>query len=107
MESPTCNCLYTSESIVTIIPGTSSWSAGYGACPTSCLLPFTSPCWLHRVLDSLHLALCIHMLYWYLVTNYGNSLELLEVQWSFQVSLVLLIVLFLLTFTRLTRLRPS
>lgn len=39
--------------------------------------------------------------------NYGNSLELLEVQWSFQVSLVLLIVLFLLTFTRLTRLRPS
>ena len=44
-----------------------------------------SLCTLRRALDSLHVVLCIYMLYWYLVTSYGNVLDLLEVHWSFRV----------------------
>ncbi|KZT68575.1 hypothetical protein DAEQUDRAFT_738629 [Daedalea quercina L-15889] len=40
-----------------------------------------SVCWLW-MLDAAHLALCIHMVYWYLVTNYTNPPALLGVVWS-------------------------
>ncbi|KIM90319.1 hypothetical protein PILCRDRAFT_812062 [Piloderma croceum F 1598] len=39
-------------------------------------------------LDALHLALISHAVYFYLVTNYGNPLELTKVIWSFHLQLV-------------------
>ncbi|PCH45000.1 hypothetical protein WOLCODRAFT_77734 [Wolfiporia cocos MD-104 SS10] len=36
-------------------------------------------------LDTVHLGLCFHMVYWYLITNYANPTQLLIVVWSFQV----------------------
>ena len=40
---------------------------------------------LDRLLDAVHLALCIHMVYWYLVTNFLNPFALVEIVWSFKV----------------------
>ena len=40
---------------------------------------------LHRMLDTLHVVVCIYMMYWYLITNYGNPNELLVVHWTFEV----------------------
>jgi len=40
------------------------------------------------VLDALHLAFCLHMLYWYLVTNYLNPIVLLDVVWSFKAQIM-------------------
>ncbi|KAI0732624.1 hypothetical protein C8Q72DRAFT_93281 [Fomitopsis betulina] len=45
-------------------------------------------CWLW-ILDSLHLAFCVYMLYWYLITSYGNKLELLVVHWSFKTEIII------------------
>ncbi|KAI6006489.1 hypothetical protein F5J12DRAFT_94636 [Pisolithus orientalis] len=40
------------------------------------------------ILDSLHVAFVCHILYYYLITNYGNSLSLEFVIWSFPASLL-------------------
>ncbi|KAI6158148.1 hypothetical protein BKA82DRAFT_283364 [Pisolithus tinctorius] len=40
------------------------------------------------VLDSLHVAFMCHILYYYLITNYGNPLSLEFVIWSFPASLI-------------------
>lgn len=40
-----------------------------------------------RVLNALHLALCSHAVYFYVITNYANPLALDSVVWSFRVSL--------------------
>ncbi|EPS97992.1 hypothetical protein FOMPIDRAFT_1051898 [Fomitopsis schrenkii] len=45
-------------------------------------------CWLWA-LDSLHLAFCVYMLYWYLITSYGNVFKLQEVHWSFQAETIM------------------
>jgi hypothetical protein len=39
-----------------------------------------------RFLDAFHLALISHSVYFYLVTDYANPLELTHVVWSFHVS---------------------
>jgi hypothetical protein len=39
-----------------------------------------------RTLDALHLALIIHCVYYYLVTNYANVDVLMEIVWSYKVS---------------------
>ncbi|KAH9834573.1 uncharacterized protein C8Q71DRAFT_859549 [Rhodofomes roseus] len=44
-------------------------------------------CWLW-LLDATHLVLCIHMIYWYLVTNYLDPLALLEIVWSFKAQII-------------------
>jgi len=44
-------------------------------------------CWLW-LLDAVHLALISHAVYFYLVTNYANPLELSHVVWSFHLQLV-------------------
>lgn len=40
-----------------------------------------------RLLDATHLALCMHMVYWYLVTNFFNPQALPNTVWSFKVSI--------------------
>ncbi|KAG1778177.1 hypothetical protein EV702DRAFT_968559, partial [Suillus placidus] len=40
-----------------------------------------------RICDALHLALTIHSVYYYLVTNYANFGVLTEIVWSLKVSL--------------------
>lgn len=40
----------------------------------------------HRVLDTAHVVVCIYMMYWYLVANYGEPNQLLIVHWTFEVS---------------------
>ncbi|PCH45003.1 hypothetical protein WOLCODRAFT_78261 [Wolfiporia cocos MD-104 SS10] len=37
------------------------------------------------ILDTLHMILSFHAVYWYLITNFGNSTELSIVVWSFKV----------------------
>ncbi|KZT03225.1 uncharacterized protein LAESUDRAFT_660289 [Laetiporus sulphureus 93-53] len=44
-------------------------------------------CWLW-LLDAVHLAFVVHMVYWYLVTNYFNPLELTVIVWTFKVSVL-------------------
>ena len=39
-----------------------------------------------RLLDAFQLALVSHAVYFYLVTNYANPIELTQVVWSFRVS---------------------
>ncbi|KAG2739230.1 hypothetical protein P692DRAFT_201729967, partial [Suillus brevipes Sb2] len=39
-----------------------------------------------RILDGIHLALVIHCIYYYLVTNYANFDVLTEIVWSLKVS---------------------
>ncbi|KAH9929337.1 uncharacterized protein B0H18DRAFT_207484 [Fomitopsis serialis] len=46
-----------------------------------------SVCWLW-MLDAAHLVLCIHLVYWYLVTNYLDPLVLLDIVWSFKVQII-------------------
>ncbi|KAI0724648.1 hypothetical protein C8Q72DRAFT_889705 [Fomitopsis betulina] len=46
-----------------------------------------SVCWLW-LLDAVHLALCIHMVYWYLVTDYLNPAALLDIVWSFKAQII-------------------
>ncbi|KAF9040434.1 hypothetical protein BDZ89DRAFT_347249 [Hymenopellis radicata] len=46
-------------------------------------------------LDALHLALIAHGLYFYLVTNYGESLALVRIVWSFKFQVVLEVVVVL------------
>ncbi|PCH44981.1 hypothetical protein WOLCODRAFT_19294 [Wolfiporia cocos MD-104 SS10] len=41
------------------------------------------------LLDSVHLALCFHMVYWYLITNYARPTQLLLVVWSFKAQIIL------------------
>ncbi|EPS97964.1 hypothetical protein FOMPIDRAFT_1096030, partial [Fomitopsis schrenkii] len=41
-------------------------------------------CFLWAV-DTVHLIICIYMVYWYLVINYGIVLELLVTHWTFRV----------------------
>ena len=36
-------------------------------------------------MDTVHVVVCIYMMYWYLITNYGNPDELLIVHWTFEV----------------------
>ena len=38
-----------------------------------------------RFLDALHLALCAHFVYYYLVVNYDDPSALLHMVWSFKV----------------------
>ncbi|RPD63518.1 hypothetical protein L227DRAFT_392609 [Lentinus tigrinus ALCF2SS1-6] len=45
-------------------------------------------CWL-CFLDALHLALCAHFVYFYLVINYDDSSALLHIVWSFKVRTVI------------------
>ena len=40
---------------------------------------------LHRILDTIHVVVCIYMMYWYLITNYGKTSELVVVHWTFGV----------------------
>ncbi|KAG1733035.1 uncharacterized protein EDB91DRAFT_651926 [Suillus paluster] len=40
------------------------------------------------ILDASHLALIVHCVYYYLVTNYGNTSVLTEVVWSFKLQIV-------------------
>lgn len=42
-----------------------------------------------RILDALHLALVVHCVYYYLVTNYANFNALTEIVWSLKVSFLL------------------
>ncbi|EPT00014.1 hypothetical protein FOMPIDRAFT_1060560 [Fomitopsis schrenkii] len=46
-----------------------------------------SVCWLW-LLDAVHLALCVHMVYWYLVTNFLNPFALVEIVWSFKAQII-------------------
>ncbi|KAG2339036.1 hypothetical protein BDR05DRAFT_892391 [Suillus weaverae] len=50
------------------------------------LIVRTSRCLICQILDALHLALIIHCIYYYLVTNYANFNVLTEIVWSFKVS---------------------
>ncbi|KAI0946396.1 hypothetical protein AcW1_009869 [Taiwanofungus camphoratus] len=45
-------------------------------------------CWLW-CLDSVHLTLCFHMVYWYLITNYADPDALFHVIWSFKAQIIL------------------
>ncbi|KAG0698133.1 hypothetical protein DFH29DRAFT_113285 [Suillus ampliporus] len=45
------------------------------------------------ILDALHMALIVHCVYYYLVTNYANIGALTEIVWSFKLQLVIDIVL--------------
>ncbi|KAI0945363.1 hypothetical protein AcW1_001605 [Taiwanofungus camphoratus] len=45
-------------------------------------------CWLW-LLDALHLAFCLHMVYWYFIINYDNPEELLYIVWSFKGQIIL------------------
>ncbi|KAG1861781.1 hypothetical protein DFJ58DRAFT_657271 [Suillus subalutaceus] len=40
----------------------------------------------HLILDAVHLALIVHCVYYYLVSNYANVNALTEIVWSFKVS---------------------
>ncbi|OBZ74770.1 hypothetical protein A0H81_05693 [Grifola frondosa] len=46
-----------------------------------------SVCWLW-LLDAFHLALSVHLVYYYLVINYANPSALLDIVWSFKVQIV-------------------
>ena len=46
-------------------------------------LPLALTC--RRFLDALHLALCAHFVYYYLVVNYDDPSALLHMVWSFKV----------------------
>ena len=37
---------------------------------------------MHRFLDTVHLVLCVYMVYYYVVTEFGNEFALLTVHWS-------------------------
>ncbi|KAI5985071.1 hypothetical protein EDD15DRAFT_2304331, partial [Pisolithus albus] len=39
------------------------------------------------ILDTLHVSFMCHMLYYYLITNYGNPTSLEYIVWSFPVSI--------------------
>ncbi|EPS97965.1 hypothetical protein FOMPIDRAFT_1017977 [Fomitopsis schrenkii] len=41
------------------------------------------------MLDTAHVVVSIYMMYWYLITNYGNPAELLIVHWTFEAMTVL------------------
>jgi len=43
---------------------------------------------LTRILDAIHLALIIHCVYYYLVTNYANINALTEIVWSLKLQIV-------------------
>ncbi|KAG1725019.1 uncharacterized protein EDB91DRAFT_118501 [Suillus paluster] len=45
------------------------------------------------VLDAMHLALIVHSVYYYVVTNFGNISVLIEVVWSFKLQMVLNILI--------------
>ncbi|KAG1879086.1 hypothetical protein F4604DRAFT_1923237 [Suillus subluteus] len=40
------------------------------------------------ILDALHLALIVHCVYYYLVSNYANVIALTEIVWSFKLQIV-------------------
>ncbi|CCM05285.1 uncharacterized protein FIBRA_07497 [Fibroporia radiculosa] len=42
-------------------------------------------CWL---LDATHVALCVHMVYWYLVANFFDPVALFEIVWSFKAQIM-------------------
>jgi hypothetical protein len=45
------------------------------------------------VLDALHLALCLHAVYTYIVTGFGNYFNLVHVVWSIKVQLSVNVVI--------------
>jgi len=55
-------------------------------CPWNCIVVSDMPRPSLRVLDTLHLALITHCMYYYLVTNYADVSALHGIVWSFKVS---------------------
>ncbi|CCL99789.1 uncharacterized protein FIBRA_01811 [Fibroporia radiculosa] len=51
------------------------------------------------ILDAVHTALCFHLVYWYLITNYYRPPELLDIVWSFKAQIIVVAILIIFVHT--------